>query len=630
MRETDEFSNQIRIQPLEVYIKDLSKITCVLIIFTVMISLTVSDLYADTQDVTHMVRIGVLAKRGTQRCLEKWNQTAEYLAKEIQGYTFEIVPLGYSDIYPAVERREIDFILANSSYYVGLEMQYGASRIATLKNLALGEVNTVFGGVVFTRNDRSDIASINDFKDKTFMTVHQNTLGAWHSMWLELEEKGFHPFTDFASVQFAGSTHDSVVYAVREGIVDIGAVRTGTLERMALELKIDLSEFLVFKLYEEEHPGQHYLVSTRLYPEWPMAKLKGTSRELAEKVTSALLKMTPDDSAAIAAGCGGWTIPLNYQTVHQCLKKLHISPYNEFGKVTFSTVLKQYWYWLLGAIILVIAIILFGIYVSRLNRKLRRAVVAVRKVGRKRNEAVKLAEETAKLASIGVMAAGITHEINQPLNTIRLSADGIILWSEQNPGGVPEFLLNLIKEVSGGSKRISNIVEHMRSFWVTPTQKIQVKIELNKALQDALELITRQIKNHQIELDLQLYQKSLPLLGDSVQLQQIINNLVINAIYALDEVERADKKISVVTRQDDNCIILEVRDNGPGLPTESQDQLFDPFYSTRNPGKGMGLGLAIVKMFVDRLNGKIEVCNNENAGSTFTVYFPVVTDKEED
>ncbi|MBC8453905.1 GHKL domain-containing protein, partial [PVC group bacterium] len=329
-------------------------------------------------------------------------------------------------------------------------------------------------------------------------------------------------------------------------------------------------------------------------------------------------------------GCGGWTIPLNYQTVHQCLKKLHISPYNEFGKVTFSTVLKQYWYWLLGAIILVIAIILFGIYVSRLNRKLRRAVVAVRKVGRKRNEAVKLAEETAKLASIGVMAAGITHEINQPLNTIRLSADGIILWSEQNPGGVPEFLLNLIKEVSGGSKRISNIVEHMRSFWVTPTQKIQVKIELNKALQDALELITRQIKNHQIELDLQLYQKSLPLLGDSVQLQQIINNLVINAIYALDEVERADKKIMVVTRQDDNCIILEVRDNGPGLPTESQDQLFDPFYSTRNPGKGMGLGLAIVKMFVDRLNGKIEVCNNENAGSTFTVYFPVVTDKEED
>ncbi|MCF7809915.1 phosphate/phosphite/phosphonate ABC transporter substrate-binding protein [bacterium] len=123
-----------------------------------------------------------MAKRGAERCLEKWNPTAEYLSREVPGYNFVIVPLGYSDIYPAVERREIDFILTNSSYYIGLEMQYGASRIATLKNLALGEVNTVFGGVIFTRVDRRDIASIKDFNGKSFMTVHQNALGAWHSV----------------------------------------------------------------------------------------------------------------------------------------------------------------------------------------------------------------------------------------------------------------------------------------------------------------------------------------------------------------------------------------------------------------------------------------------------------------
>ncbi|MCF7809916.1 PhnD/SsuA/transferrin family substrate-binding protein [bacterium] len=420
-----------------------------------------------------------------------------------------------------------------------------------------------------------------------------------------------------------------MVYAVREGIVDIGAVRTGTLERMAQEHKFDLGEFRVFQLSGDDHPEQRYLISTRLYPEWPMAKLKGTSRELAEKVTSALLKMSPDDSAAIAARCAGWTIPLNYQSVHQLLKTLRTGPYEDFGKVTFGEVLRQYWYWLIAAVVFVIAVVFFAIYVSRLNRRLERAIVTIRETGRKRNEAVRLTEETAKLASIGVMSAGITHEINQPLNAIRLSADGILLWNEQNPGSVPEFLLNLIREISDGSKRISDIVEHMRNFWVTRDTGTLVRIELNEIIQGALELITRQIKNHQIELSLNLSNKPLPSLGDSVKLQQIINNLVVNAIYALDEVERAEKRISVTTRQDESFVILEVSDNGPGLPTESQDQLFDPFYSTRNPGKGMGLGLAIVKMFVDRLNGKIEARNNNNEGSTFTVYFPVVVKNDD-
>ncbi len=595
-------------------------------IITVTVLLTALVPCADAQEAVQSVRIGVLAKRGAERCLEKWNPTAEYLSHQIPDYDFKIVHLGYGEIYPAIERREVDFILANSSYYVGMEMQHGASRIATLKNVVGGEVNTFFGGVIFCRTGRGDIANIKDFKNKTFMTVHQNALGAWHSVWLELKVGGFDPFRDFANMQFAGSTHDSVVYAVRDDKVDIGAVRTGTLERMDRENKIDLNEFRVFHLYEDEHPKPHYLLSTRLYPEWPMAKLKTTSRELAEKVTAALLKMSPEDPAAVAAMCAGWTIPLNYQSVHECLKTLHTGPYEDFGKVTFREMLEQYWYWLLGAIILGIAIFLFAVYVSRLNRKLRQAVVAEREAGRKCNEAIKLAEESARLTSIGVMAAGITHEINQPLNAIRLSADGIILWSKKNPGSFPEFLLNLIMEISSGSKRISKIVEHMRSFWATPTPKTPVKVDLNEALQDALELITRQIKNHQIELDLQLFKGSLPVLGDSVQMQQIINNLLINAIHALDEVERKNKRIRITTRQDREHITLEVSDNGPGLPNQLPEQLFGPFYSTRNPGKGMGLGLAIVKMFVDRFNGNIEACNNDDGGATFTIRFPVLKD----
>ncbi len=570
------------------------------------------------------VKIGVLAKRGTARCVEKWELTADYLSHQIQDYTFEIVPLGYGEIFPATEREEVDFILVNPSYYVAIEMQYGASRIATLKNLSGKEMNTTFGGVVFCRADRNDLASPADFKGKSFMSVHEYALGAWHSVWLELTLTDFDPFRDFADVQFAGTTHDSVVYAVREGIVDIGAVRTGTLERMSEENCIDIDDFRVFRFPGHAKSEYSYLLSTKLYPEWPLAKLKHTPLDLAEQVVSALLKLTPQDSAVIAANYAGWSIPLNYQSVHECLKTLSTGPYEDFGKVTFRQVIRQYRYWMLGAFLLGMIIVVFAIYISRLNSKLRRAMVVLEETARKRNEAVRLAEETAKLASIGVMAAGITHEINQPLNAIRLSADGIILWNQQNPGNFPDFLLNLIKEISAGSKRISEIIEHMRSFWSNPAHKAPVLIDLNEALREALELITRQIKNHQITLDLNLNRHPMLISGDALQMQQIISNLVTNAIHALDESTQKDKLIRITTSQVDSEMVLEVYDNGPGLPEQAQDKLFDPFYSTRSPGKGMGLGLAIVSMFVDRFNGTIEAHNNEEGGAIFTVRFPAV------
>ena len=270
---------------------------------TIMVVILLSPFAPNTgpAEPIESVRIGILTKGGDEVCLEKWNPTAEYLSQLIPNYKFEIVPLGYGEIYIAVEQEVVDFILVNPSYYVALEMQYGASRIATIKNMAGEEFNTFFGGVIFSKNNRADIVDIRDFKDKTFMTVHKNALGAWHSVWRELYEKGFNPLRDFASVEYSGSTHDSVVYAVRDGIVDIGAVRSGILERMNDEKKIDIIEFKIFHLYKDYNSELSCLISTRLYPEWPIAKLKNTSLNLAEEIASALLKMSPTDSAAVAS-----------------------------------------------------------------------------------------------------------------------------------------------------------------------------------------------------------------------------------------------------------------------------------------------------------------------------------------
>ena len=191
-----------------------------------------------------IVKIGILAKRGDDKVFEQWQATADYLGAEIIGHTFEIVPLDFEETYAAVEDGTVDFVIANSGMYVDFEGLYDANRIATLKNLRLGNPYTVFGGVLFRRADREDIQQIKDLKGKTMMAVNETSLGGWQMQWGEMKEAGIDPSQDLKELSF-GDTHDNVVYAVQEGRVDVGAIRTDTLERMANEGKINLNDFVV-------------------------------------------------------------------------------------------------------------------------------------------------------------------------------------------------------------------------------------------------------------------------------------------------------------------------------------------------------------------------------------------------
>ncbi|MBW2108103.1 MAG: PhnD/SsuA/transferrin family substrate-binding protein, partial [Deltaproteobacteria bacterium] len=120
-----------------------------------------------------VVRIGVLAKRGPRLCLDMWSPTARYLSGAIHGKTFVIVPTDFEHIYDYVEKGKVDFVLANSSFYVELEEWYDVDRIATLRNRRLEGVYTKFGGVIFCRAHRDDIKTLRDLKGKTFMAVKE-------------------------------------------------------------------------------------------------------------------------------------------------------------------------------------------------------------------------------------------------------------------------------------------------------------------------------------------------------------------------------------------------------------------------------------------------------------------------
>lgn len=277
-----------------------------------------------TQAIAETIKIGVLAKRGPVKALKQWKATADYLTMNLKNKNFEIIPLDFDAVNPAIERESIDFFLVNSSMFVTAKVKYGASAVATMVNSRQGKPLQSFGGVIITSVENESINSLSDLKGKRFMAVKESSFGGWQMAYKELYDIGINPEKDFAEFLLGGK-HDNVVLAVQNSVVDGGTVRTDTLERMQAEGIIDINDFKV--IHKKEHTDFPFLCSTTLYPEWPLAKVKSTPDALVKEVVSALKKMKSTDQAAQDAKIVGWVDPLDYSPVDELQQKLHVGAY---------------------------------------------------------------------------------------------------------------------------------------------------------------------------------------------------------------------------------------------------------------------------------------------------------------
>jgi len=558
----------------------------------------------------NQVKIGVLAKRGPQLCVEMWEPTAQYLTSEVAGYSFEVVPLAFEEVFPAVENQDVDFILVNSALYVELEVNYGVSRIATLKNRGRIKTYTVFGGVIFCQSDRSDIKNLDDLKGKSFMAVDETSFGGWHMAWRELKASGINPYNDFTSLQFGG-THDAVVYAVRDGKVDAGTVRTDTLERMVAEGKIDLSEFYIIN---QQKTGDFLFVhSTRLYPEWPFAKTEHTPDNLAEKVAIALLSMSPDSPAATAGKCAGWTIPLNYEPVHECLKELSIGPYKGFGEIALIDVLKRYWHWFILATAALLLMVVTTMYVLKLNRKLNLSKLELEQAN------IRL-QEMDRLKSI--FLASMSHELRTPLNSI-IGFTGVILQGMS--GEVNERQREQLAVVRRNANHLLSLINDILDISRIEAGRAELSPEefsLDDLVREVVETLSPAASEKGLEL-LPEVPEGITLFSDKRRMKQVLINLVSNAVKFTDQ---GSVKITARIPGDDN---LEVRviDTGAGIKQEDMDRLFQPFQqvdiSLTKKHEGTGLGLYLTKKLTDLLGGAISAKSEYGKGSEFTFTLPL-------
>lgn len=314
------------------------------------------------------LQIGVLAFRGHDAALARWSATAEYLTRQIPEHRFVIVPLDLERMSDAVASESLDFVLTNTGNYVVLESDFGVSRLATLKVHYQGRDYTRFGAVIFTRSDHPEIREIRNLAGHSFMAVSREAFGGFQMAWQEMLDHDIDPFRDLENLEFVGFPQDAIVHAVLAGEVDAGTVRARTLHRMAAEGMVDPGDIRV--LGQRKDAAFPFPLSTRLYPEWPFAKTRGTPDHLAQAVAVALLGMPADTEAARKAGAR-WTIPLDYGSVHALFRQLEIGPYSDLAKPGLDKVWREYKLWIILGAAALAAALLVSLLVGRANRRIK-------------------------------------------------------------------------------------------------------------------------------------------------------------------------------------------------------------------------------------------------------------------
>jgi C4-dicarboxylate-specific signal transduction histidine kinase len=235
---------------------------------------------------------------------------------------------------------------------------------------------------------------------------------------------------------------------------------------------------------------------------------------------------------------------------------------------------------------------------------------------------------SSRLASLGEMAAGVGHELTQPLNAILLFARNC-LKALDAPGDHTEMLRENLQVIIDRVNKASSIISTMRSFG-RKAEEEQAPVELNGIIRKILSFLESQLRLSEISLDLRLTEQPCEVLGVEVRLEQVFLNLVQNAILAMGRVvvprltitSRITHCLNLTTMDKETYVLVTVADNGEGIPEELQKKIFDPFFTTREVGTGMGLGLSIVDRIVRGFSGHIEVESTPGKGACFSVYIP--------
>ena len=230
-----------------------------------------------------------------------------------------------------------------------------------------------------------------------------------------------------------------------------------------------------------------------------------------------------------------------------------------------------------------------------------------------------------RVTTLGELTASIAHEVNQPLAGIVINGEASLRWLGHQTPDMDE-VRHAVERIISDARRASDVIRRIRDLAKKATPEM-APIDVNDIIDDGLLLVQRQVLNQRVDLQLDLESGLPPVLGDRVQLQQVVINLVINGIEAMVHVTDRPRRMLLRSHRDEGRqVLVSVQDSGVGIDPENANRLFNAFYTTKR--EGMGMGLSISRSIVEAHGGRIWATNNEGSGATIQFALPVYRESE--
>jgi PAS domain S-box-containing protein len=235
--------------------------------------------------------------------------------------------------------------------------------------------------------------------------------------------------------------------------------------------------------------------------------------------------------------------------------------------------------------------------------------------------------QSEKLSALGELTAGVAHELKQPLNGIKIISQSLLKDIERGQFEKEELGEDL-QDVVNQVNKMADIIDHMRIFTRSSEGTVHESIDINSIVEGAFKFLGQQLKNHNIEVGEDLGSDLPKVAGDPNRLEQVFLNLISNARNAVEGNGKEKKRIDIRTYADntngDSAVVMEVSDNGEGVPEHAKEKIFQPFFTTNAPGKGTGLGLSVSSKIIEEHRGRLELDSTVGEGATFRMILPAV------
>lgn len=255
------------------------------------------------------------------------------------------------------------------------------------------------------------------------------------------------------------------------------------------------------------------------------------------------------------------------------------------------------------------------------NERLQSEIAERRRTEEEHHQTKAELEHVTRISTMSALATSIAHEVNQPLAAIATTGDACLRWLAAEPPNVARAKESASRIISEGN-RAGEIVRRIRAL-STKTAPQKSMLHLDEMIRDVLSLLNVELRDAGIVLELNLEEKLPAVLGDSVQLQQVVLNLIVNATEAMGDVETRPRKLKIsVTSVPESLVCVAVRDNGRGLNGASVERLFETFVTTKP--NGIGMGLPISRSIIEAHGGQLVATANEDFGATFFFELPAM------